>query len=140
MSFFQPLPTPAYDVDVQVAVSVAGPDGAIPDACATLDGVYIQNVDGQGHVLGGYRPLIPHFAWGSAADKTMCAHAEAPTIGCVGMQRQTEAEYRTSLRAHCTSVRQEHRWDGTHYAASYLRVPTLGEPGTVNVKSGEVSM
>lgn len=141
LSFFQPLPSPAYDVDVQVAVSTADSDGNIPDACKSLDGIYVQHVNGQGNVLGAYAPIVSDFAPANPANETVCAHAEAPTVGCVGTQRQTETAYVASLRAHCTSVRTRHVEDEMPYAASYLRIPEdVSGPagGTVNAGTGSV--
>ena len=100
MSFYQPLPTPAYDVDVQVEVST----GAGPGNCSSMQPIYIQHVSGQGNVIGPYRPAMD-FAWKDPPDKTVCPGG---LIGCVPGQRQSLVNYTSSLRSWCSANRASH--------------------------------
>lgn len=119
-SFYQPLLTPSYDVDVQVAVS----PGLHPvNKCVNLDPIFVQHVRGdEGPIDARYLPLVD-----SAYDKTqtqqMCPTAQS-SIGCMQNQRQTYQELTDSIRNLCQADESivHHNTDGFKYDASYIRI------------------
>lgn len=96
-SVFQPLPTPAYDVDVQVAVSMAAERNPAVGRCTSLEPIYTQQIivndTHQSEIFKlSPQPLV-QLAWGTEADRPLCpwGHAGAEGhLGCMQKQRQTE--------------------------------------------------
>lgn len=118
--FYQPMPTEAYQVYVQVLTpavdKVAG--------CAALQPFYIQRVDGGGNVLeAGVRPVLDTDLNGN---RTM----EVPNLGTVSGLTMTLSEYTQRLRQECLSTAQQFggRW------VSYVRI--MGDQDTVYEDQG----
>lgn len=118
-TFYQPLLTPSYDVDVQVAVSV----GLHPaDKCVSLSPIFIQHVKGDGNPVDFlYKPLVDS-AWDKARTLTVCPPGTG--IGCIKNQRQTYEELTKSIQTLCQSDESivHHVTDGFKYDASYLKI------------------
>jgi hypothetical protein len=142
---YQPLPTPDYEVELQVGVSVpqvfnSNVQQNIVSACDTLEPIYVQHVTGAGNVISHYRPLLD-LAVGHVGDKMLCPNEYGHHIGCIGGQRQTEADYRASIRAECTKAKETHyatiaNHRDRAYEASYFRIPGAGS--TVDMPSGGI--
>lgn len=147
---WQPMPTSAYDVDVQFAVSMASTSGAdVPAACATSLPVYVQHVSGSGEILDMFKP-VP-FMEARALNSTVVTQpvsqicpegGSTGIIGCTTNQMTNLQQYLTSFRGTCADldggVREKHDEDGSNvYYASYMRI-TEDMP-TVNMMDGRVA-
>jgi hypothetical protein len=114
-SWYQPLPTPGYNVDLQVAaaidvaVTVNGSASAAVDPCTTLGEIYIQHVNGFGKPVGNFRPIM-EFNGSQPRTISLCP-ANSTTIGCATGQTQTAAGYIASLRAECTRIRKDEEYN-----------------------------
>lgn len=64
-TWYQPLPSEGYDIDLQVAVGLQSV--TTPPTCPTM---FLQQVTGQGNVMGPFRPIM-EFSWGSEANNTI---------------------------------------------------------------------
>ena len=111
-SWYQPLPTRGYNVDLQVAaavdaaVAVNGSAAAV-DPCTTLGEIYIQHVNGLGKTVGSFRPIM-EFNGSQPRTINMCP-GDGVAMGC-SMQAQTAAAYVASLRAECTRIRKDEEY------------------------------
>jgi hypothetical protein len=139
-TFFQPLPTPAYRVDLMVATDDSEAGANL--MCNNLDAIYVQRVDANGNILVPMRPL---FEGGDGAAAGTAGVAVCPdtlnnvSLGCTASTfPKTHAQYKAALAAVCQAnsdkggLRQTTS-DGVH--ASFIPIP--GADITVDPHTGK---
>lgn len=137
---YQPLPTPAYNVDVQFAVSDLANSVA---TCAAVNPIYLQHVTGAGVPIGSFKTFssMQSSGYNSATLPTqnICPDSDA-VIGCAGNQMSTLSDYVTTFRMTCGDshggTRVTHDDSDVTYGASYLRIPD--ESSTVDSSNGGI--
>ena len=133
-SWYQPLPSDIYDVDVQVAVNFEPSDPTVTTPMHNPCGaIFIQHVTGQSNVIGPYKPILD-FDWSFQPSNTI-SPPSLSVIGAISQQRQSYAQYLASMQEHCSStseVRVKHDDGGVRYSAVYIPIPGGGSKGSVD--------
>lgn len=137
-TFFQPLPTPAYKVDLMVAVDDSEAGANL--MCGSLDGIYIQRVDGNGNIQGPLRPLYEGgdtVAAGSAGVALCPDTLSNVSLGCSpAIFPKNHQQYKDALKTICQKNADAgglREVDGGVYASF---VPIPGADITVDPHTG----
>ena len=118
--WYQPLPSDQYDVDLQTSVVLADSGGNTTGNTAICGAIFIQHITGQSNVIGPYYPIID-LDW--AASPTFTMTPPSGNLGVISQQRQSYAQYATSMQQHCSSSsRVMHDNDGVRYSALYIPI------------------
>lgn len=109
---YQPLPTPAYSVDVILGMD-SGPGTAI---CDDIDAVYIQQVNkaSTGEFLGSFQPIMKNAVQIGGATKSMCPHSTNSGLGCTpALYSKDAVEYSSIWKEACKKAKSDQNSDAS---------------------------
>lgn len=135
---YQPLPTPAYEVDILLGFK----ENEISQRCADVEQIYVQNVNSQATngVVGTFRPVITPNTVNLQSSQSLCPFNGTNTgLGCTpNMFPWNYVQYKEAWQTACSTYVKDLDLPHNNKKLKGIFLPLGGGDMTVNAKNGQV--